>query len=132
MSAPTPSLSQLTTTFIGNSSLAIPQIVQVAIFSIKKYTQTYDLKKNLVKINIIVNTTKENSSVKHKNMSEKKQIMFFQQFLHNKQLKFGLLVPVGLLMHRQSQKDHPFTQIPPQKKCCTKKLKYQSLSKYSK
>ena len=35
MSAPTPSLSQLTTTFIGNSSLAIPQIVQVAIFSIK-------------------------------------------------------------------------------------------------
>ena len=35
MSAPTPSLSQLTTTFIGNSSPAIPQIVQVAIFSIK-------------------------------------------------------------------------------------------------
>ena len=36
MSAPTPSLSQLTTTFIGNSSPAIPQIVQVAIFSKKK------------------------------------------------------------------------------------------------
>ena len=33
MSAPTPSLTQLTTTFIGNSSPAIPQIVQVAIFS---------------------------------------------------------------------------------------------------
>ena len=30
--------------------------------------------------------------------------MLFQQFLHNKQLKFGLLVPVGLLMHEQSQK----------------------------
>lgn len=40
MSAPTPSLSQLTTTFIGNSSLAIPQIVQVAIFSHNKNTQT--------------------------------------------------------------------------------------------
>ena len=35
MSAPTPSLTQLTTTFIGNSSPAIPQIVQVAIFSRK-------------------------------------------------------------------------------------------------
>ena len=34
-------------------------------------------------------------------MSEKKhKKMLFQQFLHNKQLKFGLLVPVGLLMHR--------------------------------
>ena len=32
MSAPTPSLSQLTTTFIGNSSQAIPQIAQVAKF----------------------------------------------------------------------------------------------------
>ena len=30
--------------------------------------------------------------------------MSFQQFLHNKQLKFGLLVPVGLLLHEQSQK----------------------------
>ena len=40
-------------------------------------------------------------------MSEKKQKMFFQQFLHNKQLKFGLLVPVGLLMHEQSKKIIP-------------------------
>ncbi len=120
MSAPTPSLSQLTTTFIGNSSPAIPQIVQVAIFSIKKYTQTYDLK-NLVKINIIVNTTKENSSVKHKTF-EKEYKIFFQQFLHNKQLKFGLLVPVGLLMHGQSSKKIiPSHTIPPQKRCCTKK-----------
>ena len=31
----------------------------------------------------------------------------FQQFLHNKQLKFGLLVPVGLLMHEQSTKIIP-------------------------
>ena len=55
MSAPTPSLTQLTTTFIGNSSQAIPQIAQVAIFSyknIKKYSNYI----NLVKI--IVNTTK--------------------------------------------------------------------------
>ena len=28
----------------------------------------------------------------------------FPTILHNKQLKFGLLVPVGLLMHEQSQK----------------------------
>ena len=32
MYAPRPSLSQLTTTFIGNSSQAIPQIAQVAKF----------------------------------------------------------------------------------------------------
>ena len=65
MSAPTPSLTQLTTTFIGNSSPAIPQIVQVAIFSyknIKKYSNYI----NLVKI--IVNTTKRKipvSNIKH-------------------------------------------------------------------
>ena len=40
MSAPTPSLTQLTTTFIGNSSPAIPQIVQVAIFSKKNTNNT--------------------------------------------------------------------------------------------
>ena len=54
MSAPTPSLTQLTTTFIGNSSPAIPQIVQVAIFS--KIKIILKLYQNLVKI--IVNTTK--------------------------------------------------------------------------
>ena len=41
-------------------------------------------------------------------MSEKKQlqkkIITFPTILHNKQLKFGLLVPVGLLMHEQSTK----------------------------
>ena len=47
MSAPTPSLTQLTTTFIGNSSPAIPQIVQVAIFSnisITKYVSDSRMK----------------------------------------------------------------------------------------
>ena len=50
--------------------------------------------------------------------------MLFQQFLHNKQLKFGLLVPVGLLMHEQSQKkDHPFTHNPTTEKVLHKKMK---------
>ena len=39
---------------------------------------------------------------------EKKQLniklITFPTILHNKQLKFGLLVPVGLLMHEQSTK----------------------------
>lgn len=49
--------------------------------------------------------------------------MLFQQFLHNKQLKFGLLVPVGLLMHEQSQKkDHPFTHNPTTEKVLHKKM----------
>ena len=38
-------------------------------------------------------------------MSEKKHKKHaFPTILHNKQLKFGLLVPVGLLMHEQSTK----------------------------
>ena len=39
-------------------------------------------------------------------MSEKKHNInhAFPTILHNKQLKFGLLVPVGLLMHEQSTK----------------------------
>ena len=40
-------------------------------------------------------------------MSEKKQKTVFPTILHNKQLKFGLLVPVGLLMHEQSTKIIP-------------------------
>ena len=47
MYAPRPSLSQLTTTFIGNSSQAIPQIAQVAKFY-KQLQQTILLKNNLI------------------------------------------------------------------------------------
>ena len=56
-------------------------------------------------------------------MSEKKHNKnhAFPTILHNKQLKFGLLVPVGLLMHEQSHKKIiPSHTIPPQKRCCTK------------
>ena len=56
-------------------------------------------------------------------MSEKKHNKnhAFPTILHNKQLKFGLLVPVGLLMHRQSKKDHPFTHNPTTEKVLHKK-----------
>ena len=57
-------------------------------------------------------------------MSEKKHNInhAFPTILHNKQLKFGLLVPVGLLMHEQSQKkDHPFTHNPTTEKVLHKK-----------
>ena len=43
MYAPRPSLSQLTTTFIGNSSQAIPQIAQVAKFYIKQHLANYTI-----------------------------------------------------------------------------------------
>ena len=58
-------------------------------------------------------------------MSEKKHNInhAFPTILHNKQLKFGLLVPVGLLMHEQSQKkDHPFTHNPTTEKVLHKKM----------
>ena len=52
MYAPRPSLSQLTTTFIGNSSQAIPQIAQVAKFYkwkiYKQIKQTITKKKYLI------------------------------------------------------------------------------------
>ena len=67
-------------------------------------------------------------------MSEKKHKKHaFPTILHNKQLKFGLLVPVGLLMHEQSiKRSFLHTQFHHRKGAAQKNEKYQFYQKYSK
>lgn len=65
MYAPPPSLSQLTTTLIGNSSQAIPQIVQTAIFSKKNITKKYK-QQNKIKKPKLPFINKKNISIKVK------------------------------------------------------------------